>query len=118
MATLPSSPTSPSSSHPDPVDTVQDVLKCKWAILILGAIQHGTCRPSAIERTISGLSHKMLHQRLDKLTRLRLVERIELAEKTQKVEYRMTSFGKAVGELVEEIEALRERFPATKIIDK
>jgi DNA-binding HxlR family transcriptional regulator len=97
---------------PDPVGAVQEVLKCKWAMLILGAIHRGHRRPSAIERTISGLSHKILHQRLEKLTRLHLVDRIELAARTQKVEYRMTAFGEAIGDLVAEIQALRERFPA------
>lgn len=103
-------PTQGSDAAIDPVTTVQEVLKCKWAMLILDAIGEGHGRPSAIERSISGLSHKILHQRLQKLTRLRLVERVELADKAQRVEYRMTTFGRAVGELVDGIKALRGRF--------
>jgi DNA-binding HxlR family transcriptional regulator len=94
-------------SRPDPVNTVQEVLKCKWVLLILGAIQDGQCRPSSIERSIDGLSHKILHQRLDKLTRLQVVERVELTAKMQQVEYRMTAFGTAIGKLVRDIQALR-----------
>jgi DNA-binding HxlR family transcriptional regulator len=96
----------------DPVRTVQEVLKCKWVMLIMGAIRHGHRRPSAIERSIAGLSHKILHQRLRKLMRLRLIERIELGTKAQQVEYRMTRLGAAIGDLVGEIEALRSLFPA------
>lgn len=95
----------------DPVSTVQEVLKCKWVLLILSAIGEGQCRPSSIERSIDGLSHKILHQRLDKLTRLQVVERIELSAKAQQVEYRMTEFGAAIGKLVRDIQALRERYP-------
>jgi DNA-binding HxlR family transcriptional regulator len=100
-----------SEKHPDPVDAVQEILKCKWVLLILGAIQEGQCRPSSIERSITGLSHKILHQRLDKLTRLQVVERIELSAKAQQVEYRMTSFGTAIGKVVQDIQALRQQFP-------
>ena len=107
----PSTPPSASTQIPDPIDTVQEVLKCKWAQLILSAIQEGQCRPSSIERSIDGLSHKILHQRLEKLTRLQVVERSELAAKAQQVEYRMTTFGSAIGKVVQDIQALRRQFP-------
>lgn len=110
MAIPASTITQPESSL-DPVNTVQEVLKCKWALLILNAIQDGQRRPSSIERSIDGLSHKILHQRLEKLTRLQIVQRIEIAAKTQQVEYRMTEFGSAIGKLVHDIQALRHRFP-------
>jgi DNA-binding HxlR family transcriptional regulator len=106
------------ASPADPVRAVQEVLKCKWVMLIMGAITRGHRRPSAIERSIAGLSHKILHQRLRKLMRLRLIERIELGAKAQQVEYRMTRLGVAIGDLVSEIEGLRSRFPADETLSQ
>lgn len=91
---------------PDPVRTVQDVLKCKWAMAILGAIAEGEARPSAIERSLSGLSHKILHQRLAKLVRLGLVERIERGTKMQHVEYLLTPCGAEVARIIADIRRL------------
>jgi DNA-binding HxlR family transcriptional regulator len=105
---------SASRNSVDPFNTVQKVLKCKWVLLILDAIQQGHCRPSTIERSIAGMSHKILHQRLAKLTRLQVIERLELASRAQHVEYRMTDFGAAIGKVVQDIQALRQRFPPTE----
>ncbi len=97
---------------PNPSEAVQEVLKCKWAILILGAITEGHARPSSIERSVTGLSHKVLHQRLAKLTRLRIVDRVETASKMQQVEYHLTDFGRAIGGIIADIQRLKSRYPS------
>lgn len=48
---------------------LEDVLGCKWSWSILRAIHAGTHRPGQIERAISGLSTKVLNERLRKLVR-------------------------------------------------
>jgi DNA-binding HxlR family transcriptional regulator len=93
----------------DPAADIQDILKCKWALLILGEISAGRARPSAIERAIPGLSHKILHERLNKLSGLAVVERVEMAAKSQAVAYRLTGYGRELGAILEDIRRLRER---------
>lgn len=100
-------------ASPDPGHAVQEMLKCKWAILILGAITDGHARPSSIERSVTGLSHKVLHQRLAKLTRLRIVQRIETASKMQQVEYHLTDFGRAIGTIIGDIQRLKSQYPSS-----
>lgn len=93
----------------DPAADIQDILKCKWALRILGEISAGHARPSALERAIPGLSHKMLHERLNKLSGLAVIERVELAAKSQAVAYRLTGYGRDLGAILDDIKRLGER---------
>jgi len=86
---------------------VQEILKCKWAVLIIEAINDGQVRPSGIERTVQGISHKVLHQRLAKMTRLRMLERVERGKRAQQVEYHLTNFGVAIGKVIADIRRIR-----------
>ena len=94
----------------DPAGDIQDILKCKWALRILGEIAAGSTRPSTIERSVPGLSHKVLHERLNKLARLAVVERVELAAKAQAVSYRLTPYGQELGGILDQIRRLGERY--------
>lgn len=93
----------------DPAADIQGILKCKWTLLILGEIAAGRTRPSAIERAIPGLSHKMLHERLNKLSRLDVIGRVELAAKAQVVTYHLTPYGRALSGILDEIRLLGQR---------
>lgn len=91
---------------PDPAAVIQEVLGCKWSIAVIGCVRSGPLRPSDIARAIPGLSHKVLHDRLAKLLRLRFIERTELAPKQQRVEYRLTDLGREVDGILSRIAAL------------
>ena len=46
---------------------VTDVLKCKWTLAIVNAMGNDAARPSELQRTLPGLSAKVLTDRLKKL---------------------------------------------------
>jgi DNA-binding HxlR family transcriptional regulator len=64
---------------------VEDIVGCKWSLAVLGAIRRGVCRPGAIERAVTGISTKVLNERLRKLQRFGLIERQAYAELRQEV---------------------------------
>jgi DNA-binding HxlR family transcriptional regulator len=89
---------------------IEDVVGCKWTLHILGQIRQGVMRPGALQRSVPGLTAKVLHQRLRKLVRYGLLEKHAYPERTLHVEYRLTPFGQRVNGILDQIETLeRER---------
>lgn len=72
------------------------VLRCKWSVMVLAALQDGCRRPSQILRLYPELSCKVLWQRLRKLERFALVQRTVFDGFPRHTEYRLTSLGKKV----------------------
>lgn len=83
---------------------VTDVLKCKWTLSIVNAMYHEAARPSELQRTLPGLSSKVLTDRLKKLESFGLIERQVFAEIPPRVEYTLTNQGqelaRVLGDLV------------------
>jgi len=77
-------------------DGWSDVLRCKWSVAGLAALHDGCCRPSQILRRYSGLTCKVLWQRLRKLERLNFVERTAFDGFPRHTEYRLTPSGRVV----------------------
>lgn len=73
---------------------MEEVLGCKWTLSILQAVRVGICRPGALERSIAGLSKKVLNERLRKLVRFGILCRQVYPEVPPRVEYRLTPFGR------------------------
>lgn len=89
---------------------LEDVLGCKWSWSILRAIHAGTHRPGQIERAISGLSTKVLNERLRKLVRHGVLKKTEFPEIPPHVEYGFTELGEKFLAVLRQIEMLeRER---------
>ncbi len=89
---------------------LEDVLGCKWSWSILRAIHAGTHRPGQIERAISGLSTKVLNERLRKLVRHGVLKKTEFPEVPPHVEYGFTELGEKFLAVLRQIEMLeRER---------
>ena len=89
---------------------LEDVLGCKWSWSVLRAINTGTVRPGQIERAISGLSTKVLNERLRKLVAHGVLEKTEFPEVPPHVEYGFTELGTKFLAVLQQIEALeRER---------
>lgn len=61
----------------------------KWQVAILSLLKDGPTRLSQLERSLPGISRKVLLQNLKKLTGESLVERVDLSTKTKHVEYRL-----------------------------
>ena len=101
------------SRSPDAKAIVEDIIKCKWSLTVLDLINSGTNRPGAMVRKTDGLTAKVLNERIDKLQRYGILDRLVFPEKPPRVEYRFTAFGEkflkiidAIYELQNDIEAL------------
>mgnify|MGYP001795510801 FL=1 len=75
------------------LDMAQDILGCKWSLTVLQLIRQGICRPGLMERSVDGLTTKVLNERLRKLTRYNILQRYAYPEVPPRVEYQLTSFG-------------------------
>ena len=84
---------------------VENIIKCKWSLTVLDLIHNGINRPGAMVREIEGLTTKVLNERLNKLQRYGILDRLVFPEKPPRVEYRFTEFG---GKFIKIIEAINE----------
>ena len=64
-----------SDGMPEVSRMVEDIVGCKWSLVVLGHVRAGTRRPGAIERATPGLTAKVLNERLSKMVRYRILER-------------------------------------------
>jgi DNA-binding HxlR family transcriptional regulator len=85
---------------------VEDIIGCKWSLSVLDLVSRGVARPGAMQRSIDGLSTKVLNERLRKLLRYGLIERQVFAEVPPHVEYRLTAFGRRFERVLEQIRSL------------
>ena len=85
---------------------VEDIIGCKWSLTVLGLIASGVSRPGAMQRRVSGLTAKVLNERLRKLLRFGIIERQVFAEVPPRVEYTLTPFGRRFEGVLAEIAAL------------
>lgn len=85
---------------------IEDIVGCKWSLIVLQTIRQGVCRPGAIERHIIGLTTKVLNERLRKLLRYGIIDRQVYPETPPKVEYQLTSFGQKFGKILDAIQEL------------
>lgn len=73
---------------------ITDLLRCKWSLGVLDAISVGHLRPSQIQRSLDGLTPKVMYQRLHKLERFGLIQRRVIGtEQSPHTEYVMTDRG-------------------------
>ena len=91
-----------------PVATmVEDVVGCKWSLAVLGLVRRGVRRPGAMEHAIDGLTVKVLNERLRKLVRYGILDKVSYAELPPRVEYRLTDFGARFTGILDQIDALQ-----------
>jgi DNA-binding HxlR family transcriptional regulator len=85
---------------------VEDIVGCKWSLTVLELLVQGVSRPGAMQRRVSGLTAKVLNERLRKLLRFGIIDREIFAEVPPRVEYRLTTFGKRFSGVLEQIAVL------------
>lgn len=85
---------------------VEDVVGCKWAVSVLQLVRRGINRPGAMERSIEGLTTKVLNERLKKLVGYGILERQAYPEIPPRVEYQLTPFGKRFVGILDAIDQL------------
>lgn len=88
---------------------LEEILGCKWSVLILALLSEGPKRPSEILKACPGLSAKVLHERLKKMIGFAIVERAAFGEKPPfKVEYFLSAFGRRFTDVLSQVRSLEE----------
>lgn len=85
---------------------VENIIRCKWSLSVLDMIRRGINRPGAMERSVEGLTTKVLNERLRKLVRFGIAAKTIYPETPPRVEYSLTDFGLKFIGLLDAIEAL------------
>ena len=88
-----------------PTRQVLDRIGDRWTVLIIGALDIGPQRFSAVAKRVDGISQKMLTQTLRGLERDGLVTRTIYPEVPPRVEYELTDLGRS---LQDPLRALQE----------
>lgn len=99
-------------THPDwdpydphcPSRRLLDRIGDRWTVLVVGALDPGPQRFSALAARIQGISQKMLTQTLRALERDGFVQRTVYAEVPPRVEYELTPFGRSLQEPLRALE--------------
>jgi DNA-binding HxlR family transcriptional regulator len=81
-----------------PTRRVLDLIGDKWSVLIIGMLEDGPKRFSHLQRSIGGISQKMLTQTLRSLERDGIISRTLYPEVPPRVEYTLTPLGETLGE--------------------
>lgn len=73
-----------------PLEIAHDIMKGKWKPIILFQLQRGAASLSALERSIAGISQKMLLEQLKELQAFGLVDKTVFDGYPLRVEYSLT----------------------------
>jgi len=93
-------------SDPTQYHRLENVIGCKWSVSVLMAVGKGVKRPGALERHISGISTKVLSERLRKLTDYALLDKKSFPEVPPRTEYSLTKAGHALTTIIQQIHEL------------
>ena len=87
---------------------VEDIVGCKWSLSVIEAVKNDIVRPGEIQRSIEGISSKVLNERFNKMLRYNILEKTVYPETPPRVEYQLTAFGYKFVSILEQIKALEE----------
>jgi DNA-binding HxlR family transcriptional regulator len=87
---------------------VEEIIGCKWSISIMNCVRRGIVRPGAMERSISGLSTKVLNQRLRRFLAFGILEKTVYRESPFHVEYKLTVFGQRFVRVLDVVDELQD----------
>ncbi|OBK49009.1 winged helix-turn-helix transcriptional regulator [Mycobacterium kubicae] len=76
-----------------PCRTLLDLLANKWSALLIGLLEPGPLRFSALRDQLPGISSKMLTRTLRRLEAASLITRTVYADVPPRVEYELTELG-------------------------
>ena len=89
-------------------EIVEDVIGCKWTLHVLGQVRAGVRRPGQLVRTAERLTTKVLNERLAKLVRYGVLEKVSYPEVPPRVEYHLTPFGSRLNTILDAIDSLQD----------
>jgi len=85
---------------------LEDVIGCKWSVSVLTNVGKGIHRPGELERSIEGISTKVLSERFRKLVEYGLLDKQTYNELPPRTEYSLTEKGKKLVEIIAQIHLL------------
>ncbi|MFJ8111947.1 winged helix-turn-helix transcriptional regulator [Streptomyces sp. NPDC096132] len=97
------------NAHACPVREVLDRVSGKWSVQILVAAAHGPIRFTELERSIEGISRRMLTLTLRNLERDGLLTRTVHPTVPPKVEYELTQVARELHETLQRLTDWAER---------
>ena len=95
---------------PPQYQAAMDMFGKKWMFLILCPLTEGPCRFTDISAFVSGLSDRLLSQRLQELEEKGVVERRVYNERPVRIEYRLTEKGQELSEVLDAIMRWADRW--------
>jgi DNA-binding HxlR family transcriptional regulator len=96
---------------------IEDILGCKWTVVVLRCIDAEVTRPSEIVRSVQGLSPKVLNERFRKLIRHNVIHRIVYPEVPPRVEYKLTELGQRLLQVLRELDKIETELQAGDFIE-
>lgn len=101
-------PTHTSQSQPAifcPVNTTLDIIGGKWKALIIYHLINGTQRFNSLQRSMTGITQRMLTLQLRELEADGLIHRKAYPVVPPKVEYSLTAFGRTLLPVIDAMHA-------------
>lgn len=95
-------------------ERLEKVIGCKWSVSVLEAVRLGIKRPGTLERSIDGISTKVLSERLRRLTDYGLLEKHIFAEVPPRTEYTLTEAGESLVSIISQIHELDQKIADSK----
>jgi len=96
-------------SERDVTEVFEKCLGCRYMVRLIRQIQRGTTRPGQLERSVEGLTAKVLSDRLKCLVDFGIVEKTSYPEIPPRVEYNLTPFGTRLLEIIDEVQRLQQQ---------
>ena len=98
---------------------VETVVGCKWSLTVVDLVTRGIRRPGAMERSVEGLTAKVLNDCLRLLLSYGVLEKRSFPEVPPRVEYHFTPFGHRFADVFRVLDVLeaslgREADPASQ----
>lgn len=94
-------------TRPSVHEMVESIIGCKWSLHVLAQVRDGINRPGAMVRSTEGLTTKVLNERLGKMLRFGIMEKVSYPEIPPRVEYKLTPFGTKFLKVIDAVEALQ-----------
>ena len=86
-----------------PIESILRALGSKWKGIIISALYYQPHFYNALHRDIPGISRKILTEQLNDLISLQIVQREEMDDYQNKVLYTLTTKGKAIYPMIQEM---------------
>jgi DNA-binding HxlR family transcriptional regulator len=93
---------------------VETVVGCKWSLTVVDLVQRGIRRPGEMERTVEGLTAKVLNDCLRLLVSYSVLEKRSYPEVPPRVEYHFTPFGRKFVETFKFLDGLEKQLNRTQ----